>query len=284
MSRLSRVGRHPATAMMLAVSALEGWEPEGDDDEVLDLVDRGAPGRVIRLRVLQEVPPDAVLRPRPGALTRRHPYLVRGTRVLENSLGITSAAALGRAEALLVVAAGARLLRDPARAPATVSGVHAALFGNVYAWAGLPRIVDLTKQGSAFVSAARVPALLAPLERPGDLVADALATASGATIPATAPATTPATTVALALADWYAQFNHVHPFREGNGRAAAVAAVLAARAHGVDLDFTRTDRELWVQAAVASMPTPPRRHVDTTAHRFEFLRVTMGRFAKADDA
>lgn len=282
------MSRHPATAAMLAVSALEGWEPEGDDDdEVLDLVDRGATGRAIRLRVLHGVPPDAVRRPRPGALSRRHPYLVRGTRVLENSLGITSAEALGRAEALLVVAAGARLLRDPARAPETVSGVHAALFGDVYAWAGLSRIVDLTKQGSTFVGAAHVPALLAPLERPGDVVADALASASGATTPvtrsATSSVTSPATTVALALADWYAQVNHVHPFREGNGRAAAVAAVLAARAHGVDLDFTRTDREMWVQAAVASMPSPPRRTVDPTAHRFEFLRVTMGRFAAADD-
>ena len=275
MNQMSRLNRHPATATMLAVSALEGWEPEDDDDEVLDLVDRGAPGRVIRLRVLEGVPPEARRRPRPGALSRRRPYLIRGTPVLENSLGITSATALGRAEALLVVAAGARILRDPARAPATVSGFHAALFGEVYAWAGLPRIVDLTKQGSEFVPAARVPALAAPLERPADLVAGALASEPGAT--------TRATTVALALADWYARFNHVHPFREGNGRAAAVAAVLAARAHGLDLDFTRTDREMWVQAAVSSLPSPPRRHVDPTAHRFEFLRVTMGRFAAAHD-
>ena len=32
---------------------------------------------------------------------------------------------------------------------------------------------------------------------------------------------------------------------------------------------------MWVQAAVSSMPTPPRRSVDPTAHRFEFLRVTI---------
>ncbi|MFN3600116.1 MAG: Fic family protein [Dietzia sp.] len=267
--------RHPATAAMLAVSALEGWRPEEDDDEVLDLVDLGAPGRLIRLRVLTSLPPEATRRPRPGMLSRRTPYLIRGTQVLENSLGITSARTLDRAEALLAVAGGARLLRDPANAPATVSGVHAALFGEVYAWAGLTRIVGLTKQGSAFAPAARVAMMATPLENPTELVADALASASG-------PATR-ATTVAVALANWYARFNYVHPFREGNGRAAAVAALLAARAHGVDLDFTRTDRESWVQAAVSSMPVPPRRSVDPTAHRFEFLRVTMDRCAPTHD-
>ncbi|AWH94248.1 Fic family protein [Dietzia psychralcaliphila] len=267
--------RHPATDAMLAVSALEGWRPEDDDDEVLDLIDRAAPGRLIRLHVLRTLPPEATRRPRPGILSRRTPYLIRGTRVLENSLGITSARALIRAEALLAVAGGARLLRDHAHAPATVSGVHASLFGEVFAWAGLPRIVGLTKQGSTFAPAARVAMMTAPLENPAELVADALAAASGTA--------TRATTVAVALANWYARFNYVHPFREGNGRAAAVAALLAARAHGVDLDFTRTDRESWVQAAVSSMPVPPRRNVDPTAHRFEFLRVTMDRCGTTHD-
>ncbi|HBD22091.1 MULTISPECIES: Fic family protein [Dietzia] len=261
--------RHPCTAAMLAISALEGWAPGVDDDEVLDLVDRGASDRLIRLHVLESIPPEAVRRPRPGILARRVPYYLRGTRVLENSLGITTERPLARAEALLAVAAGARLLREPASAPTTVSGIHAALFGDVYAWAGLPRMVGLSKQGSVFAAADRVPALVAPLERPADLVAGALDSAR-------APAPRRAT-IALALADWYARFNHVHPFREGNGRAAAVAALLAARAHGADLDFTRTSRATWVQAAVSSLPTPPRRTVDPTAHRFEFLRVTMDR-------
>lgn len=262
------MSRHPATAALLAATALEGWGPDGpDDDEVLDLIDRGAPTRVIRERVLAQLPPHATRRPRPGVLSPRHPYLVRGTRVLENSLGVTAAGPLARAEALLVVAAGARLLRAPARAPATVSGTHAALFGDVYAWAGLPRIVDLSKPGSAFVRAPRVPALLDPLERPAEHVARALAAAPRGVARHT--------TVALALADWYAHLNHVHPFREGNGRAAAVAALLAARAHGVDLDFGRTTRETWVQAAVSSMPVPPRRSVDTTAHAYEFLRIAV---------
>ncbi|EYT64729.1 cell filamentation protein Fic [Dietzia sp. UCD-THP] len=261
--------RHPATSAMLAISALEGWRPEEDDDEILDLVDSAAPGRLIRLHVRNAFPPEATRRPRPRILARRTPYLIRGTSVLENSLGLTSARALGRAEALLAVAAGARLLRDPAHAPRTVSGVHAALFCDVYPWAGLPRIVGLSKQGSAFAPTARVAMMTAPLENPADLVADALSSAPG-----TASRTT---TVAIALANWYARFNYVHPFREGNGRAAAVAALLAARAHGVDLDFTRTDRGSWVQAAVSSMPVPPRRSVDPTAHRFEFLRVTMDR-------
>ncbi|MBS7548611.1 Fic/DOC family protein [Dietzia massiliensis] len=259
--------RHPATAAMLAVSALEGWGPGDHDDEVLGLVDRGVSGRLIRLRVLEAIPAEARRRPGPRVLARRAPYLYRGTRVLQNSLGITSAGALARAEALLVVAAGARLLRAPGPAPGTVSDVHAALFGDVYAWAGRPRIVDLSRRGSVFAPASRVPALVAPLERPARIVADALASA-----PAAAPRRTVA---ALALADWYARFNHVHPFREGNGRAAAVAATLAARAHGLDLDFGRTSREMWVQAAVSSMPAPPRRSVDPTAHRFEFLRVTI---------
>ena len=229
---------------MLAVSALEGWAPGVDDDDVLDLIDRDASSRLIRLGVLESIPPDAVRQPRPGILTRRIPYYRRGTRVLENSLGITSARPLARAEALLVIAAGARLLREPGPAPTTVSGIHAALFGDVYAWAGLPRIVDLSKQGSVFATADRVPDLVAPLERPVEFVAGALDSAR-----ATAPRRA---TIALALADWYARYNHVHPFREGNGRAAAVAALLAARAHGADLDFTRTSRETWVQAAVSS--------------------------------
>ena len=242
---------------LLDVVALEGWHPHPEDAAVLALVEAGAPRRRVRELVGSSIPPEARAPLRPGLLARRRPYLLRSGDVLHNRIGITDGATLDHVEGLLSVDAGARLLRRPPEGVRGVSDVHAMLFGEIYPWAGLPRIVDLRRGDSRFLSADGVPRELPRVERPPD---------AGVSAPDHRHA-------ARILADWYARYNAVHPFREGNGRAAAVTACLWASEHGLALDFSRTDRDSWVAAGRASLAPAHGRTVDHRPHLREFLRI-----------
>ena len=261
------------TSAMLAISALEDWHPEERDAAVLDLVDAGAPGWRIAAAIRATLSPEAFTPVRASPWARRRPYLQRGSDVLANSLGVTDPDALAHAEGLFALAGGARLLAAGDVVAPDVATVHTELFADVYAWAGETRTVDLTRGGSRFVPASRVRGDLEEVGR----VADALAV-SGAVSPADESGVHAA---ADALGRWYAAFNRVHPFREGNGRSAAVAATLAARRVGIDLDFSRTTRERWVQAGIDSLAGGPRTTVDPGPHRREFAAIVVPRVVPA---
>lgn len=124
---------------------------------------------------------------------------------------------------------------------AHLCAIHAYAFRAVYAWAGEPRIVNLSKGTSSFERAASVESRAAELA--AGLKADGYLRG-------------------LAKPDFvdrftrhYADWNALHPFREGNGRVTRALFDQLATQAGYTLDPKRieADRDGWNAASQASM-------------------------------
>lgn len=151
-------------------------------------------------------------------------------RVLRNLLGVTGKRAMGRIEAQAQVRALEALLgeygADHAFTAADIRHLHRTWLGEIYEWAGEFRRVNLTKGDLPFAAAAQVPRLMEIFER------DVLRrnTPCGGTN---------AEQLAAALAVVHVELVLIHPFRDGNGRATRMLAVLmAAQADLPLLDFS----------------------------------------------
>lgn len=151
-------------------------------------------------------------------------------QVLRNLVGIRSADDMDALELrLLAELYDAVLLQDfPDRAlsVADLRHWHHLWLGNVYAWAGQERSVNLGKGGFQFATAALLPALLGNFER------ECLArwTPCGAVAPEE---------VANAIAVTHVELILIHPFREGNGRLSRLLAdVMAVQAGHEPLDYS----------------------------------------------
>lgn len=174
---------------------------------------------------------------RGGRSDAADPYLYPGTDVLRNRFGVRDAAALR----LLEYAATAQRAASAPVFPPTVAGLlatHRHPFGDVYAWAGTPRTVEVAKGAARFASAAFVAGGLErrfrDLEAAGALRGlDADAFATGA-------------------AHHASEVNAIHPFREGNGRTTRLHLKHLASLAGHDLDLTRIPAAEWIAASVES--------------------------------
>lgn len=157
-----------------------------------------------------------------------------GSDVLINRLGIKDKEVLqdfefrsarGRAQAALAYADNVGVLDEQVR-----RGIHKRLFGDVYDWAGKFRMVDIAKGASSFAPWIALngwadknvlPAFRAAADAAGD----------------------DDTAFSLAVARLWGELNHLHPFREGNGRATQVFVVAMMRRYGRSLDFSRVSRD-----------------------------------------
>lgn len=103
---------------------------------------------------------------------------------------------------------------------------HRLWLGNVYAWAGQERSVNMSKGGFAFAAAAQIPRLLDEFER------NCLALH------------TPCSQLSedelvMSIAVTHVEFILIHPFREGNGRLSRLLAdVMAVQADHEPLDYS----------------------------------------------
>ncbi|MDP2261145.1 MAG: Fic family protein [Caulobacter sp.] len=116
--------------------------------------------------------------------------------------------------------------------------VHRHLFGEVYRWAGRFRSIRISKPNAAFCYPEYIPEqmrrLFASLRSANYL--------RGLDQP----------TFADQAAAFLAWLNHIHPFREGNGRTQMVfMASLAARA-GHTLNLSQLDEEAFLEAMIRS--------------------------------
>ena len=158
-----------------------------------------------------------------------------GFTVLRNKLGIRDARTLAAAERQFVAQ---RLLE-------TVPGgdfdlphlraIHRHLFQDLYEWAGELRTVEIAKSGSRFQPKRFIQSGMADIHRRivgadylRGLGPDAFAAAAGPIL---------------------GDVNHVHPFREGNGRAQLQYLKQFAARAGHRLDLTRLDPETWMDAS-----------------------------------
>lgn len=139
------------------------------------------------------------------------PYVDPETGILENLVGARSQAELDAIEADLVPIRVLRLELDPPRPTgdlAELQAIHRFLFEPIYGWAGRLRTVDIRKNiegGQYFV--------------PVSMIERAAHFAAGELRDDDYLRGMDRDTFIARLAHHYDQFNYIHPFREGNGRA-----------------------------------------------------------------
>lgn len=150
--------------------------------------------------------------------------------VLRNLVGITSPDDMDALELrLLLELYDEVLLQNLPDRTLTVADLkhwHRLWLGNVYAWAGQERSVNLGKGGFQFATAGLLPGLLRDFER------QCLATWTPCY--KLAP-----DEVAQAIAVTHVELILIHPFREGNGRLSRLLAdVMAVQAGHEPLDYS----------------------------------------------
>lgn len=239
--------RH-AIDQTIAAERLEGWRPTDDHIDALVrlLCDEVTFGEYLAsYRAEYPVAPEAPHEHR-RIFRRSRPYLIPGTTVLRNNFGFASQDALSDLE--YVATAGRMVTWHRMLAEGTVAlhdldlrAIHLHLFADVYSWAGNYRITELRRGDSVFAWQSTVGRLCALLEETARALA---ATGAGLDRPG----------LAYRLARLYADYNHIHPFREGNGRAGALLLHTIAALCGRRLDLSAVTREEWYAASQDSMP------------------------------
>ena len=155
--------------------------------------------------------------------------------VLRNRLDIRDAPTLEAAERQLV----AQRLLEPVPTGdfdlAHLKAIHRHLFQDVYAWAGDVRTVEITKGDSRFQPMRFIAADMADVHR--RIVAAGYFRGYGLD------------EFAEGVGPMLGEINHVHPFREGNGRAQFQYLKQLAKRAGHTIDLTRIDRSAWLDAS-----------------------------------
>ena len=180
-------------------------------------------------------------------MTEVDPY-VDGNGVFLNSLGLTSADVLARAEADLSFAVLLRLSTRPIPGSYDLEHLrafHLEIFGAVYPWAGELRRVDIARSRNdmfcrwQFIESysAGVFAELGAEECLRRLARNAFVGR---------------------LAHYYAEVNAIHPFREGNGRSQRAFLAQLARDAGWRIAWSELDREKNDTASAAGLHGDPR--------------------------
>ncbi|MFT9198575.1 Fic/DOC family protein [Gluconobacter oxydans] len=176
------------------------------------------------------------------------PYLQDDGATLKNKLGIIgNPQRLREAEAVLVALRESELHEkgfSQAQGQELVKAIHHHLFQDVYDWAGVPRITPLFKYnhaglpgGTSFVPPQQIEtethALFGRLAAQNNL--KGLETGQ----------------FAAALAQHFVDLNHIHAFREGNGRTQTLLWRKIARDAGHELSFSQISRERMVAVSIA---------------------------------
>lgn len=114
------------------------------------------------------------------------------------------------------------------------------IFTRLYAWAGQPRTVGISKGGTPFCPPQNIDAMMGALF--AELEKERWLVGSG-----------PESFIGRA-AYYVCEINAVHPFREGNGRAIRFYLdVLSARARGDIFDWTLTSGDEYLLACIAGL-------------------------------
>lgn len=252
--------RH-AVHQTVAAQRLEGWEPTQENVSALVALAGGGLAFGEYLATFRARHPPSVRYRREPVFRRRTPYLVPGTRLLRNNFGAGSAQMLTELECVATAGRMVQWFREsPGRgAGFDVRDAHRHLFSDVYPWAGEYRTTELRRgeQGFAWQSTiaegmARLRDGMAEWVQAGVAYDDAR--------------------LSYELARVYADYNQIHPFREGNGRTGALLLHDIAAGCGRRLDLTPIRRDDWYAAARDSMPL---RRDGRASHR-PFLFLLLG--------
>ncbi|MCH9277224.1 Fic family protein [Bifidobacterium amazonense] len=173
------------------------------------------------------------------------PYLIPGTNILRNLVGATTADELEAAENDFVSVRILELREHPPKADGTLEQlqwIHHQLFQDVYDWAGQIRTVDIAKgTGQVFQPLAVFGMGVQYCER--TLREDHLLQGMDRD------------TFVNRISANYDNFNILHPFREGNGRAQRLFWDLIARDAGWRLDWSLISKQENDQASQVARET-----------------------------
>ncbi|BBZ06632.1 cell filamentation protein [Mycolicibacterium doricum] len=234
-----------AVAATLAAHRLEGWAPSQQHVEALVALAAADVSYEDYLAAFRSRYPPPQPRRRRLRLRRATPYLIPGTTVLDNRFGATDPQVLADLESVATAGRMVRWLlglRRPTRDDALdVRVIHHHLFSDVYAWAGIYRTTELRRGEHGFAWQSTIAARMTHVHQSAREVVTACADHDQARL-------------AYEFARIYADYNQIHPFREGNGRVGALLLYTLAKSCGRRLDLTGTTRSQWYSAAADSMP------------------------------
>lgn len=155
--------------------------------------------------------------------------------VLRNKLGIRDAPTLEAAERRFIAQ---RLLEAVPTGDFDLDhlrAIHQHLFQDVYEWAGEVRTVEIAKSGSVF--------------QPRRFIETGMANVHRRIVAAAYFRGTSPERFADGAGPILGDVNHVHPFREGNGRTQLQYLKQLAERAGHGIDLTRLDRDAWMDAS-----------------------------------
>ena len=164
-----------------------------------------------------------------------------GTTCLINKLGIKDDKKLAEIEAQITFAKAVMLEATPIEGNFDFEHfkkIHEFLLCDIYDWAGQIRTVDISKKRTKFLTADSIEKI-APqcFSKIANGYLDDLSFEDFAT----------------RIAGFYNDVNHIHPFREGNGRVQRIYFTQLIRHYGYDINFSEVDTdELMIATIQAS--------------------------------
>ena len=151
-------------------------------------------------------------------------------RVLKNLLGIQSKREMDRVEAREQLRALEDLVKIYSQThrfnASDIRKIHKVWLGNIYAWAGQYRLINLSKGKFPFAAARHIPKLMEDLEK-------------GPLRKFTPCRYSSLGKIVEAISVVHTELVLIHPFRDGNGRVGRLLAILMALQAGLPpLDFS----------------------------------------------
>ncbi|WP_215399526.1 Fic/DOC family protein [Rheinheimera oceanensis] len=168
-------------------------------------------------------------------------YCYPNSVVLRNKLGIQDEETFENAEREITeISIGHIHYKEPPYSLPYLQNIHYLLFNELYDWAGEIRTVDISKIGTRFCTVRRIEPeinkIFSRLEKDSYLLRF-----SGENL-------------ISKLAEYYGDFNIIHPFREGNGRVQRIFFDHIALHNGYRLNWNAVKSEdEWIQANIDSV-------------------------------
>jgi cell filamentation protein len=165
-------------------------------------------------------------------------YCYPGTTVLKNKISTKQQNVLDEFEAEMTSQRATEPMPSGRLDYAHYLAIHKHLFQDVYAWAGKPRSVRISKGGNMFCYPENIQVqaekLFKELKAKNHLKGQ------------------PRGAFAAGVAHFMAELNAIHPFREGNGRAQLSFLVMLADSAGHPLDPEKIDPDVVMGAMIES--------------------------------
>jgi len=174
------------------------------------------------------------------------PYVDPHTGLLRNKIGARTKAQLNKAEAEITYIIIATLTTG-SRVDALefdsqlLCDIHKEIFGDIYKWAGKVRTHDISKDWAYFAHAPHIQPELDRLSK--ELRAETKLSGDDREA------------FVDRITYYYSEFNAIHPFREGNGRAIRTFLRLLAIKHCHDIEWAKMDPDRNIRASELAMST-----------------------------